>query len=64
MSRFLEEINDLPQAVLHSGSFYWPDGRERSNTWIERQLSEAERQLSEAERQLSEAERQLSEAER
>jgi hypothetical protein len=43
MSRFLEEINDLPQAVLHSGSFYWPDGRERSNTWIERQLSEAER---------------------
>jgi chromosome segregation ATPase len=61
MSRFLEEINDLPQALLRLGSFYWPDGRERSNAWVKRQLSEAERQLSEAERQLSEAERQLSE---
>jgi chromosome segregation ATPase len=64
MSRFLEEINDLPQALLRLGSFYWPDGRERSNAWVKRQLSEAERQLSEAERQLSETERQLSEAER
>ena len=36
MSRFLEEIQELPEALIRMVSFYKTDGRERLQAWAER----------------------------
>ena len=35
MSRFLEEIQELPEALIRMVSFYKTDGRERLSAWVE-----------------------------